>query len=162
LKTRFPLLLAIVLFGLWLLLNNSVAPGHIFVGAVLAFFIARGSTGMRPQLADVKRLHVAFGLLLHVTIDIVRSNLAVARIVLGLTGSRGANPGFMTMPLDMRDPHGLAVLAIILTATPGTVWVDLSEDGSKLTLHVLDLHDEPAWASTIKQRYERPLMRIFE
>jgi multicomponent K+:H+ antiporter subunit E len=54
------------------------------------------------------------------------------------------------------------MLAMILTATPGTVWVDLSTDSSELTLHVLDLKDETQWVRTIKQRYERPLMEIFE
>lgn len=159
---RFPVLLAATLFVMWLLLNNSLAPGHVLLGAVLAYFIARSSPGMRPLLPHVTRLYLAVGLILVVLIDIVRSNIAVARVVLGLTGSQPVTPGFMGVPLDMRDPHGLAMLAVILTATPGTVWVDLSEDGARLTLHVLNLQDEEAWVRLIKQRYERPLMEIFE
>lgn len=159
---RFPILLAIVLFIMWLLLNNSVAPGHLLLGAVLAFFIARASHRMRPLQPRVRRLQRAIPLAAAVFLDIVRSNVAVARVVLGLTGGRKPTPGFIGVPLDMRDPHGLSILAMILTATPGTVWVDLSADSSKLTLHVLDLHDEMQWVHTIKQRYERPLMEIFE
>jgi multicomponent K+:H+ antiporter subunit E len=94
--------------------------------------------------------------------DILRSNLAVARIVLGLTGGRDIRSGFIDVPLQLRDPHGLAVLAAIVTSTPGTVWSDLSADGEKLTLHVLDLRDEAALIATIKQRYERLLMEVFE
>ena len=48
----------------------------------------------------------------------------------------------MQIPLDLQDAHGLAVLACIVTSTPGTVWVGLSPDGATLTLHVLDLDDE--------------------
>ena len=95
-------------------------------------------------------------------LDIVKSNTAVARVVLGLTGGRPVTPGFMGVPLDMRDPHGLAMLAVILTSTPGTVWVEYDEATRHLTLHVLDLQDEARWIETIKQRYERPLMEIFE
>ncbi len=62
----------------------------------------------------------------------------------------------------MRDPHGLAGLAMIITSTPGTVWVGLSPEGDTLTLHVLDLKDETEWIHLIKHRYERALMRIFE
>ncbi len=159
---RFPVMLAIALFCMWLLLNNSVAPGHVVIGAVLAFFIARGSVGMRPLRPRIRNLHKAILLIFTVLLDIVRSNITVARVVLGLTGDRQVTPGFMGVPLDMRDPHGLAMLAVILTATPGTVWVDLSADGRELTLHVLDLHDEAQWKQMIKQRYERPLMEIFE
>jgi multicomponent K+:H+ antiporter subunit E len=68
----------------------------------------------------------------------------------------------MTIPIDMRDQYGLEMLACIITATPGTVWAGLSPDGRALTIHVLDLQDEETWVRTIKQRYEQPLMEIFE
>jgi len=50
----------------------------------------------------------------------------------------------------------------VITATPGTVWAGLSTDGRYLTIHVLDLQDEETWIRTIKDRYERRLMEIFE
>ncbi|HEX9772068.1 MAG TPA: Na+/H+ antiporter subunit E, partial [Steroidobacteraceae bacterium] len=90
------------------------------------------------------------------------SNIGVGRIILGLVRERQVRSGFLAIPLDLRDPHGLAVLAMILTSTPGTIWVDLSPDGGTLTLHILDLRDEAEWIRTIKHRYERPLMEIFE
>ncbi|HLR13383.1 MAG TPA: Na+/H+ antiporter subunit E, partial [Burkholderiaceae bacterium] len=37
-----------------------------------------------------------------------------------------------------------------------------SEEDNVLTLHVLDLKDEDAWRRTVQQRYEKPLMEIFE
>lgn len=159
---RFPTLLAILLFVMWLLLNNSLAPGHIGLGALLAFYIARNSGRMRPLQPRVRKLQKFVPLMFMVLVDIVRSNITVARIVLGLTGPRKPTPGFIGIPLDLHDPHGLAILAMILTATPGTVWVDLSADNSKLTLHVLDLREEYDWVQTIKQRYERPLLEIFQ
>jgi multicomponent K+:H+ antiporter subunit E len=61
----------------------------------------------------------------------------------------------------MRDPHGLAMLACIVTYTPGTVWVTLTED-HHLKLHVLDLQHEGDWIKLVQERYERPLMEIFE
>lgn len=159
---RTPLLLAVVLFVMWLLLNNSFSLGHMVLGAILAYFVARGSLDMRPLQPTVKRLYVAVGLIGRVLVDIVRSNIGVGRVVLGLTGGRTVTAGFMGVPLDMRDPHGLAMLAIIVTSTPGTVWVEHDEQTSTLTLHVLDLQDEAQWIKTIKERYERPLMEIFE
>ena len=99
---------------------------------------------------------VLLGLVLR---DIVRSNIAVARIVLG---GREVHSGFVKIPLDLADAHGLAVLAGIVTATPGTVWVDHDAATSMLTLHVLDLKSETEWIDWIKGRYERLLMGIFE
>ena len=68
----------------------------------------------------------------------------------------------MRIPLDMRDPYGLAALACIITATPGTLWVEYDSADNTMLLHVLDLIDEEEWVRIIKDRYERRLMEIFE
>jgi multicomponent K+:H+ antiporter subunit E len=124
---------------------------------LLAWF---GST-LRPGRASLRRLDRAAGLFLVVLWDIFRSNIAVARIVLGLAGGREIRSGFVQIPMDLREDHGLAVLACIITSTPGTVWAGLSPDRRTLTIHVLDLKDDREWIQTIKQRYESRLMRIF-
>ncbi|HEY8510184.1 MAG TPA: Na+/H+ antiporter subunit E, partial [Steroidobacteraceae bacterium] len=115
-----------------------------------------------PLQARMRRIDELARLVVIVFIDIVRSNIAVARVVLGLVTNRQVRSGFLEIPLDMRDPHGLAGLAMIVTSTPGTVWVGVSPEGDTLTLHVLDLKDEAEWIHLIKHRYERALMRIFE
>ncbi len=92
--------------------------------------------------------------------DIVRSNIAVARIVLGF-GKRERRSGFVDIPIDLRNPYGLAMLACIITSTPGTLWVNFDERSGKLTIHVLDLLDDSDWPGTIKNRYERLLLAIF-
>ena len=53
------------------------------------------------------------------------------------------------------------MLACIVTYTPGTVWVNLTDD-HHLKLHVLDLQNEGDWIKLVQERYERPLMEIFE
>lgn len=165
-KTRvsrsFPPVLIMSLTVIWLMLNQSLAPGQLVLGAILGVLLAYGSSSLRPLQPRLRNVHLAPVILVMVFLDIVRSNVSVARIVLGLVRDRKVRSGFLDIPLDMRDPHGLAVLATIVTSTPGTVWVDLAADGSRLTLHVLDLKDEEAWIRWIKDRYERPLMRIFE
>jgi multicomponent K+:H+ antiporter subunit E len=159
---RPPILLIVMLTCMWLLLNNTLSPGHIVLGLVVSTVMTLGFRAVRPLQPRVKRPQAVIRLLGRVLVDVVRSNIAVARIVLGLVGGRQIKSGFLQIPMDMRDPHGLAVLATIITSTPGTVWVDLTLDGSTLTLHVLDLRDEAGWIRTIKNRYEQPLMEIFE
>jgi multicomponent K+:H+ antiporter subunit E len=157
-----PILLILALTGMWLLLNTTLAVGQILLGLAVSLLMVFGFRAVRPLQPRLRRPRSAILLLWRVFTDILRSNVAVARIVLGLHGKREVHSGFLDIPLDLRDPHGLAALATIVTSTPGTVWVDLSPDGATLTLHVLDLRDEKAWIDTIKQRYERLLMEIFE
>jgi multicomponent K+:H+ antiporter subunit E len=154
--------LVLALVVAWLLLNQTLDPAQIVLGAVLATVLAWAASTLRPLHARVKRLDVAALLMLTVFLDIARSNWNVARIVLGIAARREIRSGFVDIPLDLRDPHGLAALAVIVTSTPGTVWAGLSPADNTLTLHVLDLQDEAEWVHVIKHRYERPLMRIFE
>lgn len=159
---RIAPLLAFVLFLMWLLLNDSVAPGQLLAGIVLALALGWWAGKLRPLRPHLYRPHLAVGLLAIVFIDIVRSNIAVGRIILGLVADRHIRSGFLDIPLELHDPHGLAVLATIITSTPGTVWVGINDAQSVLRLHVLDLQDEATWIRTIKERYERPLIGIFQ
>jgi multicomponent K+:H+ antiporter subunit E len=154
--------LVVALTTVWLLLNETLEPAQIVLGGALAVVLAWSASALRPLRARLHRLDVGLALALVVIIDVVRSSFAVSRLVLGFLSKREVRSGFLRIPLDLRDPHGLAALAIIITSTPGTVWVGLSPAGDALTLHVLDLQNEAEWIDLIKQRYEKPLMRIFE
>ena len=100
----------------------------------------------------------ALRLLGRVAADSLRFNASVAAAIAG----REARSGFVRVPLDVRDPNALAVLAMIVAATPGTAWAELAVDRSALLLHVLAVGDEARFVAAIKERYERPLMEIFE
>jgi multicomponent K+:H+ antiporter subunit E len=156
----FPLLWA-VLLAMWLALYQTTAPGHIMLGATVAFIAVRSLRALQEPQARVRRPGAALALLRDVVVDIVRSNIAVAWIVLN-PRAHGRRAGFVNIPLDMRNPVGLAVLACIITSTPGSTWAGYNSASGVLTLHILDLVDEDTWVRTIKGRYERRLMEVFE
>ena len=154
--------LFLALLALWLILNESFDPGHLLLGAVLAWGGVAVYSRLQPAATRVRNRPLAAVQLLGLVLaDIVRSNVAVARIVLALdTGKRTA--GFLSLPLELRHPGALAVVACIITATPGTTWVRYDRAAGVVTIHVLDLVDEQAWIRLFKQRYERHLLEIFE
>jgi multicomponent K+:H+ antiporter subunit E len=156
----YPLLSAALLV-LWLLLNQSISAGHVILGSVIAVLASWAMAALRPDKPRIRRPGAALQLAGLVLIDILRSNLAVGRIIVR-SREPGVNAGFMTIPLDLRSRQGLAVLSIIITSTPGTVWVNYDAAKGTLLLHVLDLINETVWIETIKDRYERRLMEIFE
>lgn len=160
-KSRAPVL-GVALAAMWLVLNDTVAPGQVLLGALIATGLILWTAKLRPLRPRLYRPWLAISLLAIVFVDIVRSNIAVGRIILGLVRDRTIRSGLLEIPLDLRDPHGLAVLATIITSTPDTVWVDHAADRAMLTLHILDLRDPQTWIRVIKDRYERPLIRIFQ
>lgn len=154
------LYLPTMLLGLWLLLNDSLAPGNILLGGLLALFFGWASRSLRPLRARPRKPLVALKLIWRVAVDVFMSNLEVARII--WLGPKKISPGFIKIPIDMKDPHGLAMLSCIVTYTPGTVWAEFAEEEELLTLHVLDLTDEAYWIHKIQYDYARPLKEIFE
>ncbi|MBO0366570.1 MULTISPECIES: Na+/H+ antiporter subunit E [Pseudomonas] len=154
-------LLSIALFALWLLLNLSVSPGNLLLGALLAILAPILLAPLRPQHAHVKRPWVVAKLIGRIGLDVITSNLQVARSVLSAK-RRPPRSAFVHIPLALHDVHGLAALSMITTVVPGTVWSELALDRSMLLLHVFDLRDEAQFIEHFKHTYERPLMEIFE
>jgi len=154
-------LLTLGLLLMWVLLNDSVDAAHVLIGLLMGLAGGALYARLEPPRGRVGRWLVPAAVLIWlVLVDIVRSNIAVLPIALRLPAP-GRVAGFLAIPLELRDPRGLAVLAAIVTATPGTSWAHYEAAANVLTLHVLDLVDEEAWVRQFKDRYERRLMEIF-
>lgn len=145
----------------WLLLNPGWGKGQLLLALLLALGLPLLLQGLRPRQVRVRHPVAVLRLCLRVVADTTRSNLAVMRYLLR-PGRRPHPPGFVKIPLRVRDPNALAVLAMIVCITPGTVWAELSLDRSMLMLHVLEVADAQAVAEHVQTHYERPLMEIFE
>lgn len=144
----------------WLLLNAPVTPGSLLLALAVGLTVPAVMNALQARPVRVRAPGALLRLAGIVLVDMVRSNIDVARIILGRqTGAR--RTGFVAIPLDLREPFALSLLSIILTATPGTLWVQYDSDTGRLLLHVLDFTDGEAWIHRVKDRYERPLMEIF-
>jgi multicomponent K+:H+ antiporter subunit E len=154
----FPLL-NLALLAMWVLLTGF-SPGHILFGAAIAMLVSRTMLSLRPERPTLRIGRAAARLAVLVLADIVRSNIAVAKII--LLRPRERKSGFIELPTALRSPDALAMLAIIITATPGSLWVQHDAHRHIILIHVLDLVDEDQWVRQIQDRYENLLMEIFE
>lgn len=154
-------LVFLALLAMWLLLNRTFSPLHVLFGAALALGLTHALALLQRPQGRVRRPTALVELAWLVVVDVVRSNLAVARLVVYRRSIRRVS-GFVEMPLAVRHPGALAILACIITATPGTSWARFDRYRYVLTIHVFDLIDEQQWMERFKARYERRLMEIFE
>lgn len=153
-------LLAAGLFLTWLLLNGPVSAGDIVIAVLAALTIPQVMRVLEPDRSGVRSPLAILRLAGYVAVDVVKSNYAVATLIMGRK-RRVRRSGFIHVPLDLRNRYGLAVLAIVLTSTPGTLWVQYDRPSGRLLLHVLDLTEEDEWIELIKGRYESLLLEIF-
>lgn len=153
--------LSLALFAGWMLLTRSFSAGQALLGGVAALAIPLLLAPLRPRPARMKHLYVLVRLVLRVGRDVVRSGLQVAGGVMRAR-SRPPRGTFVVVPLDLRDAHALAALAMITAVIPGSVWSELAADRSALMIHIFDLDDESAFIAHFKADYEQPLKEIFE
>ena len=154
-------LVSISLMAVWLLLHPGFGIGHGLLAILLGLLLPLLLRGLRPRQVRVRHPLTIARLTLRVLGDSLQSNIAVLRYVL-FPGRRPHPAAFVRIPLQLRDPNALAVLAMIVCITHGTVWAELSLDRSVLMLHVLEVADAHAVAHHVQTCYERPLMEIFE
>jgi len=152
--------LSVWLAVVWLLLANSLSAGHLVMAALLALVVPAISRMFWPEVLDAVHHHRAHRLLRVFLWDLLVANLVVALRIISFW--RTLRPAWIVIPLDLRNPTGITVLANMITLTPGTVSAKLTADRLELLVHVLDTDDPEGEVNNIKQRYERPLQEIFE
>lgn len=159
-RTWFPYpLLSVGLLIIWLLLNQSAAPGTIVMGTILSVALGWVTLKLTPTRSHPRRILRTLRFSASVVLDVIRSNIAVALVILRV-GRRAPNSGFLTVDLDLEDENALALLACIMTATPGTAWLEYDRRRKSLLFHVLDMENEDVWRQTVK-RYEAGLKEMF-
>lgn len=154
-------LLSASLFAMWLVLARSASAGHLLIALILAIGIPILTHRLRLSTVRVRRPLVVARFIMRVGRDVLISNLEVAWGVV-IWQWRRPRSAFVVVPLELRDPTGLAALSMVTTVVPGTVWSELALDRSALLLHVWDVADEAAFVDRFKSRYEKPLREIFE
>jgi multicomponent K+:H+ antiporter subunit E len=151
-------LVSLALLLLWLLLTRF-SLGHLVLGTAIALAAGAAFARLEPATPRIRRIWPLVRLLGIVGLDIIRSNTAVAWLI--LSGSNARRSGFVEIPLRLKDPSALALLSMILTATPGTAWLEYDPPSGILLLHVFDLKDPEEWMALIRDRYETLLMEAF-
>ena len=156
-------LLSLLLLVCWLWLNNTLEPGHVVLGAALGVGIPFVTRRFWPEPLVIRHPLRVVEYAAVVLYDVVVANLQVAAVILGPLSR--LRPAFVRVPLDLRTDFAVTVLASTVTLTPGTVSVEIEDEGSGrrwLVVHALRCLDADDMVRTIKERYEQRLKEILE
>ena len=153
-------ILALTLWLIWMLLNNSFDPGHLVLGFLIAAIISWYTADFWPRKVIVKEPTTLFKFIAVVLWDILVANIKVAKLILGKTDK--LTPAFFRIDLDIQTPLGISILANTISLTPGTVSCDYKADSHQLLIHGLSVDDIDETIQEIKERYEQPLIKVFK
>ena len=153
-------LLTLLLTLVWILLQNKVSAGMAVFGLILGIIIPLMTARWWPDRPQGFRVGKMISYSVIVMWDIIVANIQVAWIVLTVPNAK-LKPAWIIIPLELRQPEAITILAGTITLTPGTVSADLSDEGHSLLVHVLHTDDPDGERDTIKSRYEARLKEIF-
>lgn len=152
--------LSVLLFLIWVTVHISLSLGNVILGAVLAIVVPLYTTRFWPEAPRVKNLTLLGRYIVIFLYDVLIANLQVAAWILG--PQEKLKPRFLYIPLEVRHPFTITVLASTISLTPGTVSSHVSGDRKLLIVHCLHTDDPDELVAEIKERYEAPLKEIFE
>ncbi|MFT5392400.1 MAG: multicomponent K+:H+ antiporter subunit E [Gammaproteobacteria bacterium] len=144
----------------WLLLNNTVAPAQVLLGVLLGFVLPHITARFSIEGSRIRSPIALVELAVVFLWDVLVANLEVVVLVLGPRAR--LRPRLVEVPLEVSSPVAMSALAGIISLTPGTVSVELSVSQRILTVHSLRVLDERGAAQSMKLRYERRLLEVFE
>lgn len=154
---RTPLILNLILTFVWVALTGSFAFANFFFGFALSFFILRFSVKGRDRkyFSFVPKL-IAF--VFYFLYELVKANLQVAADV--ITPPFYMTPGIVRVPLSAKTDAEISLLANLISLTPGTLSLDVSDDKKVLYVHAMYITNEQEFIDSIKNGFEKRLLNI--
>jgi len=155
-KLLFALLLAIA----WAAVSGSASPHNLLLGFVLGAMALAVVRGSFPRRSDIRvRPVAALSLALLFLKELALSAWTVAVTV--LSPRMDIKPGIFAFPLTVDRDFEITLLANLITLTPGTLSVDVGDDGRTLYVHALDCSNPQAARKAIADGFERKIMEAF-
>lgn len=144
----------------WVAFTGEVSLGNLLEGAVLSVLLLALARFRARRGFRFSKVPKAIGLLGYFLRELLLANAAVARSVLSPAAS--FSPGIVAVPLDLTSSAGITTLANLITLTPGTLSIDVSEDRRTLWVHALHVGDPEAFRREVKEGFERRVKEVFE
>jgi multicomponent Na+:H+ antiporter subunit E len=148
----------LVLALVWVAMSGHFSAENLAVGfafGYLALFLLQRATGPSAYFAKAGRLAAFAAFYL---VELVRANLRVAYDV--VTPRHNMKPGIVAIPLEASSNVEITLLANLITMTPGSLSLDVSDDRSTLYVHSMFMSDPEAFRDTIKRDFERRVLEL--
>lgn len=154
------LLVANVLLALvWSLMIGAFTPGNFIVGLILGYVVLRLASARSKRDPYFRKVSVTISFLAYFIVELVKANIRMAVYTCSPLGS--LRPGIVAIPLEpgMTDLE-VTTLANVVTLTPGTLSLDVSEDRSVLFVHFMHVESPEDAVREVKDGFERRLLQV--
>ena len=154
-------LVSVLLALIWAVITANSSLLNIMlgwtVGLVALWFVRKDIAD--PVLFDKARRIVALAIMFFH--ELALSAVRVAFLVLSPNLKAQLKPAIIAFPLTAKSDQEITLLANLITLTPGTLSVDVSEDRQFIFVHVLSITDKNEVINSIAQGFENKIIEVF-
>ncbi|HED30419.1 MAG TPA: Na+/H+ antiporter subunit E [Prosthecochloris aestuarii] len=153
-----PFLLNILLAVAWMLLVGEVSAGTFLTGLVVGYLILWLSRSAWGEARYFSKIPKVIMFVFYFLRELFVANLKVAFDI--VTPKDYMEPGIIAVPLDVKSDIEITLFANLVTLTPGTLSLDVSEDRRTLYVHALYVKDADRFRDELKNGLERRLIEV--
>jgi multicomponent Na+:H+ antiporter subunit E len=155
------IVLGVALVLLWAAITANFSTPNLALGALVALgalaFLRRSFS--RP--IRYHKVRSLLGLSISFCVELMLSAIRVARVILTPDLDHVLRPAILAFPLGVKSDAEIATLANMITLTPGTLSIDVSEDRTMLYVHVLQYTTREAFIAELQKGFERQVREVF-
>lgn len=154
----FQILLNIFLAFIWMFFNVSYDPITFFVGYFFGLAIVFSFRRFFQTRFYLWRVLAVLNLTFIFIRELILSNISVLKVI--LKPKLDIKPGIFALPTVLEKDWEITILASLITLTPGTLVIDVSDDNKILYIHAIDIDDAEDAISSIKGSFEKAIMEV--
>ena len=151
-------LMNLLLSFIWVALTGSMYYSNFLFGFLLGFFIMWVMNRNETDQRYFYRVPKTLGFIFFFLYEMIVANVAVAYDV--ITPKYFFKPGIVQYPMEARTDLEINLLSTVISMTPGTLILDISEDKKSLFIHVMYLKDKERFIAQIKNGFEKRLLEL--
>ncbi|WIL37910.1 Na+/H+ antiporter subunit E [Kurthia sp. YJT4] len=151
-------LLNFFLAFIWMFLSINFTPQGFVIGYLLGIIMLFIMRNMFPSRFYINRLWSAIRLAFLFLKELWLANIAVVKIA--LAPKMDMEPAFFAYPTILEKEWEITLLSSLITLTPGTIVVHVSDDSKTLYIHAIDIDDVDDTIESIKQSFEKAILEV--
>ena len=145
---------------IWVAVTGQATFINFLFGFIISYLIMWVVSARSEDQRYYKLVPRTIGLFFYFLFELIKANLQVAFDV--STPHYFMQPAIVGVPLDIKSDLGITVLANLITLTPGTLSLDVSDDKSTLYVHAMYVFDKEEFITHIKEGFEKRLLEIMK
>ncbi|WP_417899163.1 Na+/H+ antiporter subunit E [Bacillus haimaensis] len=154
----FQILINILVAGTWMFLKNDWSFPSFFVGYFWGLLLILAMRRFIPGRFYFSRINAAGKLFFLFLRELLLANVQVIRDI--LRPKLDIKPGIFALPTDLKSDWEITLLSLLITLTPGTLVMDISDDNKILYIHAINMPDADQAISDIKNSFEKAIMEV--